>query len=405
MEVFQGKTWISGTGLIEACVGVENGKIHSVKKILKGDKQISISGVLLPSALDMHVHFRDPGYPHKEDWESGSKSAACGGVTAVVDMPNTNPFTSDEETFSKKVQIAKSKSVVDFGLGVNVGKGLTNQTWFDTLPSAFWKLYPYDISSEDYFGFAKEVLDKTTKPLVIHGEHPDFMYEKPLTKLSDHTDNRLRAEPECLSRMPSSSNLHVAHLSTSEGLKNMPNLATSEVCPHHLLLNLDNCQSINCKVDPPLRTRNDNQGLYSAFKKGKIPILASDHAPHTLEEKSSSSPPSGIPGVETMIPLMLNEVSEGRLNLGRLVSAMSESPAARLGLNRGKISEGQTADFIMVDLNNSSLIKNDNLHSKAGWTPFLDWPAIFPSKVYRRGNLIVENGNVLVDNGGQNLFN
>ena len=106
-----------------------------------------------------------------------------------------------------------------------------------------------------------------------------------------------------------------------------------------------------------------------------------------------------------MIPLMLNEVSEGRLNLGRLVNAMSESPAARLGLNRGKISEGQTADFIMVDLNNSSLIKNDNLHSKAAWTPFLDWPAIFPSKVYRRGNLIVENGNVLVNNGGQNLFN
>jgi len=405
MEVFQGKTWISGTGLVEACVGVENGKIHSVKKILKGDKQINISGVLLPSALDMHVHFRDPGYPHKEDWASGSKSAACGGITAVVDMPNTNPFTSDEETFYKKEQIAKSKSVVDFGIGVNVEKGLTNQTWFDTLPSAFWKLYPYGITSEDYFGFAKEVLDKTTKPLVIHGEHPDFMYEKPLTQLSDHTDNRLRAEFECLSRMPSSSNLHVAHLSTSEGLKNMPNLATSEVCPHHLLLNLDNCQSINCKVDPPLRTRNDNQGLYNAFRKGRIPILASDHAPHTLEEKSSSSPPSGIPGVETMIPLMLNEVSEGRLNLGRLVSAMSESPAARLGLNRGKISEGQTADFIMVDLNNSSLIKNDNLHSKAAWTPFLDWPAIFPSKVYRRGDLIVENGNILVDNGGQNLFN
>jgi len=404
MEVFQGKIWISGQGLTEACVGVEGGKIHSVKKILKGSKLTKISGLLIPSALDMHVHFRDPGYPDKEDWSTGSKAAACGGVTAVVDMPNTNPFTSDEKTFYDKNDLASSKSVVDFGLGINVEKGLTEKPWFGTIPSAFWKLYPYGISSDDYFSFAKEVLDKTHKPLVIHGEHPDFMNDKPLTKLSDHTDNRLKAEPECLVRMPASSNLHVAHLSTSKGLNNMPSLATSEVCPHHLLLNLDNCHSINCKVDPPLRTSKDNNMLYAAFKDGKIPILASDHAPHTVEEKESSSPPSGMPGVETMIPLMLNEVSEGRLSLDRLINAMAEAPANRLGLERGQIKEGQTADFIEVDLGNSRRIKIDNLHSKSGWTPFLDWPAIFPSRVYRRVELIVQDGDLVVEKGGKNIF-
>ncbi len=404
MEVFEGKAWISGQGLIDTCIGVEEGKITAVKKILKGDKQTVVDGIILPSALDMHVHFRDPGYPNKEDWKSGSESAACGGVTAVVDMPNTNPFTSDVETFNEKVSLASSKSVVDFGIGVNVEEDLINKSWFDTIPSAFWKLYPYGISSEQYFSYAKEVLGKTKKPLVIHGEHPDHMHNEPLSKLSDHTQNRLVAEPECLASMPSSPHLHVAHLSTLEGLNQMPELATSEVCPHHLLLNLDNCHSLDCKVDPPLRTTADNSGLYDAFRKGKIPILSSDHAPHTIAEKKSDNPPSGLPGVETMIPLMLNEVSEGRLELGRLVNAMSEAPATRLGLNRGKISEGLPADLIVVNMKNSKLIDLDRLHSKSNWTPFQDWAAIFPSQVYRRGELIAENGEIKHEGGGQNLF-
>ena len=404
MDVFEGKAWISGQGLIHTCVGVDEGKIKSVKKILKGDNHTIFSGVILPSAFDMHVHFRDPGYQHKEDWKSGSESAAAGGVTAVVDMPNTNPFTSNVETFNDKVSTASSKSVVDFGIGVNVEGGITEKPWFDTLPSAFWKLYPYGVSSEEYFTYAKEVLEKTKKPLVIHGEHPDHMHNEPLTQLSDHTQNRLIAEPECLASMPSSPYLHVAHLSTLEGLNRMPKLATSEVCPHHLLLNLENCHSLDCKVDPPLRTKNDNSGLYDAFREGKIPILSSDHAPHTIEEKRSDNPPSGLPGVETMIPLMLNEVSEGRLELGRLVTAMSEAPADRLGLDRGKISEGQPADLIMVDMKNSKPINLEKLHSKANWTPFQDWQAIFPSQVYRRGELIAEDGEIKQEGGGQNLF-
>lgn len=404
MEVFEGKTWISGQGLIDTCVGVSEGKIVSVKKILKGDKHTVIDGIILPAGLDMHVHFRDPGYPHKEDWKSGSQSAACGGVTAVVDMPNTNPFTSNVETFNEKVSLASSKSLVDFGVGMNVEEGLTSKSWFDTIPSAFWKLYPYGVSSEQYFDLANEVLKKTSKPLVIHGEHPDHMHNQPLHKLSDHTQSRSRAESECLSAMPSSEKLHVAHLSSLEGLRCMPESATSEVCPHHLLLSLDSCASLDCKVDPPLRSRNDNNGLYEAFREGSIPILASDHAPHTIEEKRSEAPPSGIPGVETMIPLMLNEVSAGRLDLGRLVNAMSEAPASRLGLERGKIEEGFTADFIVVNLKQVDPIDVDALHSRASWTPYQDWPAVFPSSVYRRGDLISHNQEPIGTGGGQHLF-
>ena len=404
MEVFEGKTWISGQGLVDTCIGVSDGKITAVKKILEGDKHTVFQGVILPAAFDMHVHFRDPGYPHKEDWASGSVSAACGGVTAVVDMPNTNPFTSDLETFGEKVSIASSKSVVDFGIGVNVDGDLTSRPWFDSIPAAFWKLYPYGVTSEQYFDFAKDVLSKTTKPLVIHGEHPDYIHNNPLHKLSDHTENRLLAEPECLSAMPSSDKLHVAHLSTLDGLEKMPEGATSEVCPHHLLLSLENCDSIDCKVDPPLRTRKDNEGLYQAFREGRIPILSSDHAPHTMDEKASDNPPSGLPGVETMIPLMMNEVSEGRLELNRLVNAMAEAPADRLGLNRGRIREGLTADLMVIDLKKITNIDGASLHSRASWTPFDGWPAVFPSHVYRRGELIAHDQEPIVSGGGQHLF-
>ena len=352
----------------------------------------------------MHVHFRDPGYPHKEDWKTGSESAACGGVTAVVDMPNTNPFTSDINSFREKEKIAKSKSIVDFGIGINVEKNLTEKDWFNTVPAAFWKLYPYGIPSEDYFRLAKEVLDKTKKPMVVHCEHPDYMHDNPLEKLSDHTENRLLAEEKCLSSMPSSEYLHVAHLSTANGLKNLPPLSSSEVCPHHLLLNLDNCSSLDCKVDPPLRNVSDNISLYDAYRNGKISILASDHAPHTIEEKKSDTPPSGMPGVETMVPLMLQEVVEKKLELGRLVNSMAEAPASRLGLNRGCIEVGQPADLMFVDLDNSVKIEVDNLHSRSNWSPFESWNAVFPHKVFRRGELISENSEVVSNNGGINLF-
>lgn len=404
MSVFEGKAWISNQGLLDVSIEVEGGYISSVKKTNLEPNKEKVKGLILPAAMDMHVHFRDPGYTHKEDWRTGSESAACGGVTAVVDMPNTNPFTSNISLFKEKEQIAKNKSVVDFGIGINVEEKLTEQDWFDTVPAAFWKLYPYGISSEDYFRLAREVLDKTKKPLVIHCEHPDHMHNNPLEKLSDHTENRLFAEEKCLSEMPSSEYLHVAHLSTSNGLKNLPALSSTEVCPHHLLLNLDNCSTLDCKVDPPLRHISDNNDLYNAYRNGIIPILASDHAPHTIEEKRSDTPPSGMPGVETMVPLMLQEVVEKRLDLSRLVNSMAEAPADRLGLQRGRIEEGQPADFMFVDFKNSEKIKLDNLHSRANWSPFEDWKAIFPHKVIRRGELISENSEVVSNSGGINLF-
>ena len=389
MKVFEGKIWITGQGLTNACIGIgDDGNIDAVKKILKGDEHTTTSDIILPAATDMHVHFRDPGNPEKEVWASGSAAAACGGVTAVVDMPNTVPPTNNPSRFENKKNRALSNSVVDFGLGFYAYPEISKESWFKDMSPAFWKLYPYKFSWPEYQSTVNEIIENSSRPVVIHGEHPDYISNKTLVSLSDHTKNRFKAEKLCLEGMPNSSSLHVAHLSSQEGLEVLPSQATSEVCPHHLLLNLSCKVGIECKVDPPLRERNDNFALYKALRNGAIDILASDHAPHLMSEKNSTEPPSGIPGVETMIPLMLNEVVEGRLSLERLVSAMSEKPAERLGIQRGKLIPGNPADIITVDLKNKTKISLEKLHSKADWSPFENWDAIFPSRVFRRGQLI-----------------
>jgi len=402
--ILEGRLWHPQNGLTEGCVAVgDDGAIERVAKTMAGRKQ-RVCGMLLPAGFDMHVHFRDPGFPQKETWASGSAAAACGGVTAVVDMPNTQPPTDSPTAFATKAQRAAAASVVDFGLGVSARPGISREAWFGELPAAFWKLYPYGKSWEDYRATATEVTAAGGRPLVIHGEHPSHIDMSPPTELAEHTAHRRLAEVECLAGMPASPQLHVAHLSTADGLAGLPAGATAEVCPHHLLLNLDACDSIDCKVDPPLRTPRDNAALWAGFRDGRIAVLASDHAPHLPEEKASDNPPSGIPGVETMVPLMLQQVSAGRLALGRLVNAMAEAPADRLGLPRGRIAAGQPADLIEVDLKAARPVALEQLHSRAGWSPYEGWDAIFPQRVWRRGELVAADGELQETGGGQPLF-
>ena len=235
--ILEGRFWHPQRGLTEGCVAIgDDGTIKRVAKTISGAKE-RVCGMLLPAALDMHVHFRDPGFPHKEDWASGSTAAACGGVTAVVDMPNTQPPTDSPAAFADKARRAAAASVVDFGLGVSARPGISRETWFDELPVAFWKLYPYGVSWEDYQSTATEVTAAGGHPLVIHGEHPSHIAPGPPRELAEHTAHRQLAEAECLAGMPASPQLHVAHLSTADGLAGLPAGATAEVCPHHLLLN------------------------------------------------------------------------------------------------------------------------------------------------------------------------
>lgn len=405
MKVIEGRLWLPGRGLVDGCVGIgDDGRIAAVRKVLRGDEHIRVRGMVLPAALDMHVHFREPGLTHKEDWTSGSAAAACGGVTAVVEMPNTRPPTDSPAALREKAALAARGSLVDFGLAVAVQRGSVREPWFGDLPVAAWKLYPYGMTWDDFRATAAEVVAARRRPLVVHAEHPGRLGDAPLRELADHTRNRADAEAACLPGLPASPWLHVAHLSSEAGLRALPVHATAEVTPHHLLLNLDAGLGLAGKVDPPLRTRADNAALWAAFRAGRPAILASDHAPHLPEEKGSDAPPSGLPGVETMVPLMLHHVATGKLELGRLVNAMAEAPANRLGLERGRITVGQPADLLAVDLRAGRRIRADALHSRAGWTPYDDREAVFPQRVWRRGTLVAADSEPQVRGGGESLF-
>ncbi len=192
--------------------------------------------------------------------------------------------------------------------------------------------------------------------------------------------------------------LHLLHISSSEGMKEAAGTnATIEVTPHHLLLDVKNCERMLeeeslAKVNPPLRTSKDRAVLWEHINNGRVDTLGSDHAPHEIDLKLSGDPPSGIPGVETMVPLMLLKVKERKLSLERLIELTSSNPARRLGLqSRGRISEGLIADLNIVDMKEEKKIRGENLHSKCGWTPYEGLNGIFPRMVIARGELIIEN--------------
>jgi dihydroorotase len=185
----------------------------------------------------------------------------------------------------------------------------------------------------------------------------------------------------------------ICHVSTKEGIKLLENLPfTCEVTPHHLFLNSDSNIAAKGKVNPPLREDADQDALWNGLRNGTIDIIASDHAPHTMEEKENfASAPSGMPGTETLLPLMLFWVKQNKFELGRLVNAVCEKPGEIFGLNKGKLAEGYDADIIMVDMRKVSQIKGEKLHSKCAWTAFEGFNCVFPRYTFVRGELVVED--------------
>jgi len=218
--------------------------------------------------------------------------------------------------------------------------------------------------------------------------------------LDDHLRNRSNeCEASAIKKIKDAGKgcrLHICHVSAKESIPLVEKARglTSEVTPHHLLLDKDGKTGSHAKVNPPLRKREDRHALFKALQKGTFDIIASDHAPHALDEKKEDFEyaPSGMPGVETMVPLMLHMVEEKHLELPDLVRRVCTKPAEMFGIPKGKIAEGYDADLVVVDFSDCMMIKADRLHSKCGWTAFEGMPGIFPKKVFVRGQLVVENG-------------
>lgn len=413
MDVVEGKLFFQGR-LQKACVGIEEGRIVSVRKVLKGDEHFDFGDrLVLPGAIDPHVHFRDPGLTGKEDFSTGSLSALHGGVTCVLDMPNTVPPVIDASSLREKRETISGRSWIDYGLFAGIAPG--------TDVRSLGKCVGYKIflGSSTQSVLLKEEKDlvrgleaagKAGRPVSVHAEEDDMLFKREERSLRDHEECRPRqaelAAIERLKRYHHMARINVCHVSCLESLSSLKGSGmTFEVTPHHMLLDSSMDLGAWGKVNPPLRRKADREALFQAFCRGEVPMLATDHAPHAHEEKERGfgEAPSGLPGVETGFAMMLALVKKGFLSLDVLLRSACYNPAFTFGLNKGEIAEGRDADLVVIDPREVTAIKGREMHSKCGWTPYEGRDALFPQAVFLRGRLVLRDGSTLVERKGREV--
>lgn len=391
-------------------IAIEQGKIVDVKRSLVAAKRIEIThGFIMPAGIDAHVHFRSPGGEHKGNFLSEGIAAACGGITTVVDMPNTNPATVGPPGLKAKIKAARN-CPIDYGFYAGFTKGQKPSSLEDIMPKCVgFKLFMGSstgnllLDTDDLIKEALLMASHWDKPVWVHAEDQPIIEASAFeTKnIQDHLRARPpSAEEKAIRRILSfndGNGIHIAHLTTQAGLELVKGTqCTSEVSPHHLLMEVFDDGNSFYKMNPPLRQNHDRMALWNGLANGEIDIIASDHAPHTKEEKEQEFhlAPSGIPGVETLLPMMIYWAKQGKVSFERLIDATSFRPAMILGLHdRGVIEEGAQADLVVFDHHEESKIDQDYLHYKCGWSPYHGQPAIFPEMVFSKGELIVKDGN------------
>jgi dihydroorotase len=402
-----------GSTLTRVNLSIENGIISKISEDSIADdfdEVYDCEGLLvLPGVIDSHVHFRTPGSQHKEDFISGSKAAVAGGVATVIDMPNTNPptITGDDVVEKKKLaqgalcNIGMFSLACEQSLSLDIDK-ICGRKMF--LGSTTGNQVSNDLP------LLADFLLSNKLPLVVHAEDENMIQWFGKLKGETNSHHQIRdglcAEISVANLLliarRLNAKLHIAHISTAEEVELIFLLksagVTCEVCPHHLFLNhryFDE-NGNRFKMNPPLRDAADSSFLWNALDSGLIDTIGSDHAPHLLEEKDKDykEAPSGVPGVQTLLPLMLNAVNENKLSLKRMVELVSENPARIFGLkNRGYIKEGFQADITVVDMGEKYTIKDEAQFSKCGWTPYHGFEVQGkPVKTFVNGVLKYDNG-------------
>ncbi len=413
--VVQGRCFVGGN-LEQCAIGISDGRIVRIAKTIDGDKVFDFgTKLVLPAAIDAHVHMREPGMTHKEDFASGSLAALHGGVTCVLDMPNTRPPTTTVSALREKKELASSRSLVDFGLfaGVQPGVDIAGLA----IEAVGFKLYmggtTGDLLAHPLGTVRREIetVASTRKVLAVHAEDESLRNKDIEDSLDDHLKNRNNeCETSAVRKIIDAAagcRLHICHVSAKETLPILSKAAdvSSEVTPHHFLLDRTNRLGTYGKVNPPLRRREDRQAMFQALKEGVFDVIASDHAPHTVDEKSEDFDyaPCGMPGVETMLPLLLHLVRDRHLALTSVVRMVCERPGEIHGLRKGRIEVGYDADLVVVDLMAGSEIKGDRLLTKCGWTAFEGMPAIFPRAVFVRGEQMMEGDSQVGEAKGRDV--
>jgi dihydroorotase len=404
--IVSGRTWIHDR-LESVEIGFdEDGWIRRVAKNLTGASRREFGeAILLPSAVDLHVHLREPGGdPGVESVADGTIAAALGGVGLVADMPNTNPPTDSVDHLNERAERARGRASVDMLLYAT-----------PTIPSQIaplgrvagaFKLFLGPTTgigeppAREQIPSLLDAVAQTGLPMTVHAEDPRrFRSVGEPTDTVDWDAARPSASElsaiEELRSAPPSLRLHVAHVTVPESVEALANRGVSfEATPHHLLLEAVRGEGARRKVNPPLRSPAERAALWDAFRAGRIPCLASDHAPHSMADKDLpfSRAPSGVPGVETMVPLFLEFLRRGDLEPRVLRCVAMERPALWLGLPLGRIAPGYLAHLLVIDFRDRRTISARHLSSPCGWTPFEGWPAIFPRTHLLYGEPIVESG-------------
>jgi len=414
-------------------IAVKDGKIVDFGSFDKAKEIIDCTNLFVfPGLIDTQCHFREPGGEHKETLETGTLSAALGGVTGIFEMPNTNPLTITPEAMEFKLKKAHETSYVDFAFyfGGTAEYAEHLSEWENIDGVCGIKIF-MGASNGDLLSATDEEIDAIVangkRVIAVHAEDESIMNENKVTILGDSNDVAMhykwRSEESCLNatkRIVSiakkySRKVHILHITTAQEmafLKTNKDIASAEVLANHLTLHAPDCYDMFgtlAQQNPPIREKHHQDALWAAVADGTVDIVASDHAPHTLDEKSGTYPntPSGTPGVQTLIPIMLNHVHEGRLSYERLVDLMAYGPYRIHKIkNKCLIRKGFNADFTVVDPKAEHIISNAEQASKSGWTPYDGKKVIgFPTMTIIGGKTIMRDGEITGRSNNQIEFN
>src|SRR5271166_334977 len=409
-------------------IGVRNGRIAEIGALgaASAGERIDCKGLhVLPGVIDSHVHFREPGLVHKEDLETGSRAAALGGVTAVFEMPNTDPATTSAEALADKLKRAKGRMHCDFAFWVGgTHENVADLPELERLPGAagikvFMGSSTGRLLVADDAGVIA-ILKKIHRRAAFHSEDEARLSErKPLRAPGDPSSHPVwRDEIAALKATQrlirlareARAQVHVLHVSTREEMEflaSAKDVASCEATPHHLTLSAEDYPRLGTKMqmNPPVRGSDHRDAIWRGLQAGVVDVLGSDHAPHTLEEKARPYPesPSGMTGVQTLVPIMLDHVNAGRLSLQRFVDLTSAGPQRLFGIiGKGRIAAGYDADFTIVDMKRSEMIRDSWIASRCGWTPY-DGKIVtgWPVGAFVRGRRVMWEGELTAPSTGE----
>ena len=389
-------TVVNHDGVGPRDIGIREGRIAEIGALsgASAGERVDCRGLhILPGVIDSQVHFREPGLAHKEDLETGSRAAVLGGVTTVFEMPNTDPLTTNAEALADKLRRARGRMHCDFAFWVGgAHDNVADIPDLERLPGAAG-IKVFMGSSTGRLLVADDegvlaILKKTRRRAAFHSEDEARLNERKALRVSGDPSSHpvwrdeiaaLRST-ERLIRLAreARAHVHVLHISTGEEMEFLAgakDVASCEATPHHLTLSAADYARLGAKLqmNPPVRELEHRDAIWRGLQQGVVDVLGSDHAPHTLEEKARPYPesPSGMTGVQTLVPIMLTHVNAGRLSLERFVDLTSAGPQRLFGVvGKGRIAAGYDADLTIVDMKRSETIRDSWIASRSRWTPY-----------------------------------